>query len=62
MQFLRGEKEKLIKICGQNFADISNERIVLRIFIKKSDFDCRIGQRNEATIFMQKNKGKKFNF
>lgn len=57
VQFLHGEKEKLIKICGKNFTEISSERLTLRIFVKKSDFDCIIGQRNEATIFMQKNRG-----
>ncbi|RNA33725.1 sodium calcium exchanger 3-like [Brachionus plicatilis] len=56
VQFLNGEKEKLVKIGGKSLPEIASGKFSLKIFIKKSDFDCRIGQRNEAIIFVQINK------
>lgn len=57
VEFLKGEKEKTVKISGKKLTEIACERLILKIFIKNSDFESQIGQRNEAIIFIQNIKG-----
>ncbi|CAF0716745.1 unnamed protein product [Brachionus calyciflorus] len=56
VEFRNGEKEKIFMLKVKSLLEIVHEKFVLKLVVKKSDFKVKLGERNEATVFIKKDK------